>query len=679
MTFADSKRRPRFFWQGALIVLPVVVLSAVGFFSLRQDKILARHEAEDRAQMIAEGLVPRIWSALTESAGAGSSQHQVLEIDAAGHLVFPPPYASAPADSPWNPVELRGDQGQLWQSAQKTEVNEKDPAAAIRAYQQFLDSKPPTNFAGAAHYALGLLHLKNGQAQEAVGRFEKVLEECPAATGESGLPLAPLAQVKLLELSSRKTAPVSLKRPLFLDLVCSNAVHHPTPWSPYLWGVLSEHTFSPQDQETLRKWQRTWQEHEALRELFSALSSQLQPEAQTAARLLSNVGQTTLQAGSAPESGLPRLVWFQMPAGWQFPRDTSGTNSMNNGAQLQPAVEEDASHWLAIRIDSQGTNQWIVCRSEYAVGAAVTSLANTARDIPDYFGLAVEMGGRKLNWPAPDLRVWRYADYSSRSGSTQRKQFTGELASTVLGSSLKSEDNDELLKVNVYLTSPTTLYRHQQRRKLWFGLLIAASSAAAIVGLFAAYRAFRRQLRLSEMKSNFVSSVSHELRAPIASVRLMAESLESGKVAETPKQQEYFRFIVQECRRLSSLIENVLDFSRIDQGRKQYEFEPTDVVALSQQTVKLMEPYAAEKEVRLALQIPETQLDALSSQITMDGKAIQQALINLIDNAIKHSPKGETVTLGVEVQKDGCRTPGEAGSERESAGTEADAPATQTG
>src|SRR6185369_6837171 len=132
-----------------------------------------------------------------------------------------------------------------------------------------------------------------------------------------------------------------------------------------------------------------------------------------------------------------------------------------------------------------------------------------------------------------------------------------------------------------------------------FKLLIGASALASIIGFFTAWRAFHKQLRLAEMKSNFVSSVSHELRAPIASVRLMAEGLERGKISEPAKQQEYFRFITQECRRLSSMIENVLDFARIEQGRKQYEFEPTDVAALVDTTVKLMEPYAAERGVRL--------------------------------------------------------------------------------
>ena len=166
-----------------------------------------------------------------------------------------------------------------------------------------------------------------------------------------------------------------------------------------------------------------------------------------------------------------------------------------------------------------------------------------------------------------------------------------------------------------------------------------------------------RQLRLNDLKSNFVSSVSHELRSPIASVRLMAESLERGKVPEAPKQQEYFRFIVQECRRLSSLIENVLDFSRIEQGRKQYDFEPTDLVALTQQTVKLMETYASERGVNLQLQL-DTASDQLptithqlsTSQLLADGKALQQALVNLIDNALKHSPKGDIVTVGLELE-----------------------------
>jgi signal transduction histidine kinase len=221
--------------------------------------------------------------------------------------------------------------------------------------------------------------------------------------------------------------------------------------------------------------------------------------------------------------------------------------------------------------------------------------------------------------------------------------------------------------------------------------LIIGSALAAVVGLIAARRAFRRQVDLNTAKSNFVSSVSHELRAPIASVRLMAESLERGAIHDSGRQKEYFHLMGQECRRLSALIANVLDFARIEQGRKQYEFEPTDMVALVRSTVTLMEPYAAEKSVKLVLETsPSTpcrrrgdethsQPGALSTErgvggeklespdvvscieFNVDGRAIQQALVNLIDNAIKHTRSGQTVEVGMKMRDATGANGGEAG------------------
>src|SRR5206468_2624501 len=150
------------------------------------------------------------------------------------------------------------------------------------------------------------------------------------------------------------------------------------------------------------------------------------------------------------------------------------------------------------------------------------------------------------------------------------------------------------------LASPDVLYSGY-RQRLWLASgLVLSAAAAALIGLAGAWRAFRRQLLFGEMKSNFVSSVSHELRAPLASVRLMAESLERGRVPDEARRQEYYRLIVRECGRLSSLVENVLDFSHISQGRKRYEFEPVDLPALVAETVRSMEAYAAERRVRLA-------------------------------------------------------------------------------
>jgi signal transduction histidine kinase len=199
--------------------------------------------------------------------------------------------------------------------------------------------------------------------------------------------------------------------------------------------------------------------------------------------------------------------------------------------------------------------------------------------------------------------------------------------------------------VTAYLTNPALLYGAQRRRTLWFTAIILISALAATAALIALHRNFLQQVRLGEMKTNFVSSVSHELRAPIASMRLLAEGLDRGKISDPPRQQEYYKLLAQESRRLSTLIENILDYSRIDSGRKTYEKEPADLPALVQQTIALMTPAAADRRVSLIAPAPNALAD---TSVVCDGLAIQQALINLLDNAIKHSPPDSAVTIGLE-------------------------------
>jgi signal transduction histidine kinase len=204
---------------------------------------------------------------------------------------------------------------------------------------------------------------------------------------------------------------------------------------------------------------------------------------------------------------------------------------------------------------------------------------------------------------------------------------------------------DTQLTVTEELAAPELLFARARARTEWVAALIFVSAAAALVGFVSAYRGFRQQLHLNELKSNFVSSVSHELRAPIASMRLLAESLERGKIADSVKQKEYFGLLVQESRRLSMMIENILDFSRIERGGKNYEFEQADLGALAQDTVRLMRPCAAERQVELSLRPND---GACADSVACDALALQQALINLIDNAVKHSPPGGRVAVGLD-------------------------------
>jgi len=256
---------------------------------------------------------------------------------------------------------------------------------------------------------------------------------------------------------------------------------------------------------------------------------------------------------------------------------------------------------------------------------------------PDYAAVQLRFSGQQFDYFHPSLKKTGATNHSAQA-----------LATVVDGISAGWAGGYSPFTLQLSLVDAERLFaRHRQRVGL-FGAVIIVAASTALVGLLASWRSFGRQQRLAEMKTNFVSSVSHELRAPIASVRLMAESLDRGKIPDAQKQAEYFRLMVQECQRLTALIENVLDFSRIDQGRKQYEFEPTDLAGLVEQTVKLMEPCAVERQLTLKAAIETPQHSARNLQPELDGRAVQQALVNLLDNAIKHSPAGKSVTIGIE-------------------------------
>lgn len=185
------------------------------------------------------------------------------------------------------------------------------------------------------------------------------------------------------------------------------------------------------------------------------------------------------------------------------------------------------------------------------------------------------------------------------------------------------------------------LLRDFHRLVWWAVALIGSALLTAVLGLWLVRRTLERERRLGELKSQFVSSVSHELRAPVGSMRLMADALASGKVSGPPA-DEFHRLMASEGARLSGLIENVLDFARIEQGRKQYAFADTDVAALVQDAVKVMTPAAEARGQKIL-----TDLKPLPFVPQVDAAALQQALINLLDNALKFSPPGSEIRVGL--------------------------------
>ncbi len=162
--------------------------------------------------------------------------------------------------------------------------------------------------------------------------------------------------------------------------------------------------------------------------------------------------------------------------------------------------------------------------------------------------------------------------------------------------------------------------------------ILGALSFLMIGGIFLTYRNVSREMNLARLKSDFVANVSHELRTPLALIRLYAETLELGRLNSKEKYQEYFRIIREESERLSALINNILDFSRIEAGRKEYEFKETNLPELVRSTLDSyrfqIEQNGFALEENIARDIPP---------VNVDREAIARSLLNLVNNALKYS------------------------------------------
>jgi len=162
--------------------------------------------------------------------------------------------------------------------------------------------------------------------------------------------------------------------------------------------------------------------------------------------------------------------------------------------------------------------------------------------------------------------------------------------------------------------------------------VLAALGVLMVGGIWLTYRNVSREMNLARLKSDFVANVSHELRTPLALIRLYAETLELGRLTAKEKYQEYFRIIREESERLTALINNILDFSRIEAGRKEYEFKETNLADLVRSTLDSyrfqIEQNGFAFEENISSDVPP---------VIVDREAIARSLLNLVNNALKYS------------------------------------------
>lgn len=203
-------------------------------------------------------------------------------------------------------------------------------------------------------------------------------------------------------------------------------------------------------------------------------------------------------------------------------------------------------------------------------------------------------------------------------------------------------------RLQVSPTAAEELTSRVKNRRLLELAMVVLSSIVIVAGVATILLAAERERRISALKSDFVANVSHELKTPLALIRMFGEILQSGRIASDQKRQEYLDIIVSESERLSALIENVLDFARVERGRAAYDFAIGNVGDAVARAVTVYR-YRAEREgVELSLEVEPTLPSA-----RIDARAIELATMNLIDNALKYARDGLRIVVAVRATRDG--------------------------
>lgn len=650
--------RPGFALQAFILLIPVALLAGTGIWALQRDRAMVGQEARVRAEEVAAQFAARLgrpWAGELASLEWYGNQWN-------GDGIIGMTKVFAPGEWPANASPREAYEQQLaawresfkeWQPADLLPVQldftpqaaapvppewrtRLEPAASA-AWESVDASTHGTNFPGAQSRFLGLNPPAEARANLQLIGFRRAARQ-PGVTAESratlarallefsesptnqtaltatGLPLASVAILQGLKLVAPADFDVdwfrvvsrelfqrpSLLSPLVLEEAARLAARRDAAWKRAVEGL-----------------RERWTSAVRRRALTARLTELVSPDSHTVTNVwLDRGGErwlamvhpitvTTLSAGNPPTR-----TEVTVPATRVFPRRYL-EQSLNRAArELLAGIPP----WLGVEVVLEGDSLGPVTPTASTRPGTPASLLASATGVLDRIG--AESGGNQ----APYLE--------------SKPRFVAR----------------------VFLADAALLYARQKQRQWVFLGLIAASVLAAIVGVLQSRRSLLQQVALAEQKTNFVSSVSHELRAPIASVRLLAESLERGAAGGPERQREYHGLIVRECRRLTALINNVLDVARIDQGHREYEFEPTDVGRLVAETVRLMQPAAEDHRVTLQCEMPPlvsaSPADAGAAPI-LDGAAVQRALVNLIDNALKHSPESTTVTVRLELPDTG--------------------------
>jgi hypothetical protein len=553
-------RKQSFLWQAVLILLPVALMAAFGFWAILRERNAVEQEAQQRAKEIIQALPSEFGrmaaNRLTQLDGPKGGWFQYLQWAVAAwpenknrkqfledtneaqiitnnlaalHTAFPGWQAGPvplvnfwldtngdlsfenqipPRPPAWLSI-MSAEQQRAWAALQSAAYTSESLSNLVKAFQQ---TRPPPAALACAEFMQLRAESSTLSPTNAINQLFRFAGRHYNEISESGVPLKTLALAEALK-RARDCGPT----------------------------------------------ERLWEE------LQSEVSS---PGALTPI-LLDEAGRLVVKdAHLSAAVNAMRILLADRQAQLEMAEAVKQTRKVNGITTTNLWVDVMNRRWLCILSPSESqssrsiSNHMVLTSTTpitqvrcYPQSLIARGFADAFKDanvsLPDYFSICLELEGETIPLPSPwsklgdgkpirDILAETQFHMSQEAGTTIRDSDNGQEAryaaflampdSRREGKNIFFEDmpSHPQFTMQIRLTDRNLLYAKQRQLQFIFGALIAVSALAALIGFIAAYRAFRFQQQLGEMKSNFVSSVSHELRAPIASVLLMAENLEGG-------------------------------------------------------------------------------------------------------------------------------------------------------
>ena len=182
-------------------------------------------------------------------------------------------------------------------------------------------------------------------------------------------------------------------------------------------------------------------------------------------------------------------------------------------------------------------------------------------------------------------------------------------------------------------------------REYVFGVLVLAAVSTTIIGVIATLTVLYREARVSRLQTDFVNKVSHDLRTPLTSIRMFVETLQLGRLPEPERQREALAVIAQETARLSLLINRLLDWARMESGKRSYALEPVNVEDVVEDALRAFEPQRLSEPAQV-----DREIQPGLPPVRADREALSEALLDLLQNAHKYTGPDKRITVGARLE-----------------------------